>query len=303
MGYDVEVNRKGEIKMEIQSGNKTGDIGVWLSIIAYLGLSAVKLFVGYHTNSEALMADGWNNTTDIFASVAVLIGLRISRKPADRNHRYGHFRAETISALVASFIMMTVGLQVIYHAVISATSHTTQAPDIASAWTAAAAGVIMYMVYRYNKRLAAQTNSSALKAAAKDNLSDSWVSAGALVGIIGAQFGLHWLDPVAAGIVGVLICRTAWDIFRDASHALTDGFDYDQLRRLRQTVESTHGVQNVKDIRARILGNNVLVDITIEVSRGLNVVESHDISDRIESRMRDEHQIGHVHIHVEPARK
>jgi cation diffusion facilitator family transporter len=294
---------RGFSKMEIQSNRKTGDIGVWLSIIAYLGLSAVKLFVGHRTNSEALMADGWNNTTDIFASIAVLIGLTISRKPADRDHRYGHFRAETISALIASFIMVSVGLQVIYHAAISAMSHSNDMPKIASAWTAAASSLVMYLVYRYNKRLAAATNSSALHAAAKDNLSDSWVSAGAVVGIIGAQLGLPWLDPIAAAVVGVLICKTAWDIFRDASHALTDGFDYDELRRLRKTVELTPGVQTVKDIRARFMGNNVMVDVTIEVNHRLTIVESHDISDRIESRMRDEHQVGHVHVHMEPARK
>jgi cation diffusion facilitator family transporter len=288
--------------MEIHSDTKRGEKGVWLSIAAYLCLSAFKLVVGYMTNSEALKADGWNNTTDIFASTAVLIGLIISRKPADHDHRYGHFRAETIAALIASFIMVSVGLQVLYGAIRSLFAASPTVPNLMAAGTAGISAGIMYAVYRYNKHLAEKTQSGALNAAAQDNRSDALVSVGALVGIMGAQFGVHWLDPLAAVLVGGIICKTAWDIFKDASNALTDGFDYDKLRRFRRTVELTPGVHSVKDIRARAHGNNILVDVVIEVNRKLTVVESHDISENIESRMMDEHQIEHVHIHVEPSK-
>ena len=96
---------------------KEGEKGAWISIAAYLILSAVKLGAGYWFLSDALVADGFNNLTDIIASTAVLIGLKISQKPPDQDHPYGHFRAETIAALVASFIMASVGLQVLIGAV------------------------------------------------------------------------------------------------------------------------------------------------------------------------------------------
>ena len=85
--------------------------GAWISIAAYLVLSSFKIFCGYLFASSALLADGFNNLTDIVASLAVLIGLRISQKPPDSDHAYGHLRAETIAALVASFIMAVVGIQ------------------------------------------------------------------------------------------------------------------------------------------------------------------------------------------------
>lgn len=100
--------------MERYDELKKGETGAWVSIIAYLVLSAVKLAVGLAFHSEALRADGLNNTTDIIASLAVLIGLRISQKPPDEDHPYGHFRAETIASMIASFIMMVVGLEVLY---------------------------------------------------------------------------------------------------------------------------------------------------------------------------------------------
>ncbi|RKI98411.1 cation transporter, partial [Butyricicoccus sp. 1XD8-22] len=169
------------------------------------------------SNSAALRADGLNNATDIVASIAVLIGLRFSQKPADDNHPYGHWKAEMIATLVASFIMMVVGLQVLFEAVSSVFAENQESPDMISALTAVFSSGIMYLVYRYNLKLGRKINSQAVTAAAKDNLSDAWVSIGAAIGIIGSQFGLPWLDSLTAVIVGLLICKTAWDIFRDAS--------------------------------------------------------------------------------------
>jgi len=281
---------------EIREGEK----GAWVSIIAYVCLSALKLFIGFAAGSEALLADGLNNTTDIIASFAVLIGLKISRRPPDHDHKYGHFRAETVAALVASFIMIAVGAQVLYQAVQKFFEPTIGTPNMIAAWTALFCAVVMMFVYRYNIRLARRINSRAITAAAQDNRSDAIVSIGAFVGIVGSQFGLPWLDPLAATLVGLIIVKTAWDIFKDASHALTDGFDEQELVKIKQTVADTPGVESIKDIKARVLGNNVLVDVTIQVNGYLNVVESHDISEEIEDRMLTEHKISHIHVHIEP---
>lgn len=279
---------------------KQGEKGAWLSIIAYICLSALKLAIGYSTNSEALSADGLNNATDIIASIAVLVGLKISRKPPDRNHRYGHYRAETVAALIASFIMFAVGLQVLYQAVMKFRVPSMESPDRIAAWTAVLCAIVMYFVYLYNVRLARKINSNALMAAAQDNRSDAFVSIGAFIGIVGSQFGLPWLDPLTALLVGVIICKTAWDIFRDSSHALTDGFDDEELQIIRQTIRDIPGVEKIIDIKARIHGNKKLVDVTIGVDRELNVSESHDITEHIENRIYELYNISHVHIHIEP---
>jgi cation diffusion facilitator family transporter len=281
---------------EIREGEK----GAWVSIIAYICLSALKLLIGHASGSEALLADGLNNTTDIIASFAILIGLKISRRPPDRNHRYGHFRAETVSALVASFIMIAVGLQVLYQSVMKFFEPSIGTPDMIAAWIALFCAVVMMFVYRYNIRLAKKINSNAMMAAAQDNRSDAFVSIGAFIGIIGSQFGLPWLDPLTATIVGLIICKTAWDIFKDSTHALTDGFDEKELVEIKKTIAETPGVESIKDIKARVLGNNVLVDVVIDVNGELNVVESHEITENIEERVMDKHKITHVHVHIEP---
>ena len=104
---------RGGNKLELYTNLRQGEKGAWLSIGTYLLLSSTKLTIGYIGTSEALKADGLNNTTDIIASIAVLIGLRIAQRPPDSNHQYGHLRAETVASLVASFIMLVVGLQVL----------------------------------------------------------------------------------------------------------------------------------------------------------------------------------------------
>ncbi|WP_150273792.1 cation diffusion facilitator family transporter [Paenibacillus tepidiphilus] len=286
--------------METYSEIKQSEKGAWLSLAAYIALSVLKLLVAVAAGSQALLADGLNNSTDIIASVAILIGLNISRRPPDSNHGYGHFRAETVASLVASFIMIAVGLQVLYQGIHKFIEPELQTPDLTAAWTALFAAAVMFGVYVYNIRLARKLRSNAIEAVAQDNRSDALVSIGAFVGILGAQFGLPWLDPLTGTIVGLLICKTAWNIFRKATHDLTDGFDAGELELMKATVAEVKGVELIKDMKARIHGNNVLVDTTVLVDSRLNVVQSHDITEAIEDQLRDRHHVSNVLVHIEP---
>ncbi|MBP1968957.1 cation diffusion facilitator family transporter [Virgibacillus natechei] len=279
---------------------KKGEKGAWVSIITYLVLAVVKLVVANIGNSDALRADGLNNATDVIAAVAVLIGLKISRKPPDEDHHYGHYRAETIASLFAAFIMVLIGIQVIISSFQQVASLESVKPDMLTAWVAIGSAIIMFFVYMYNLKLAKKVQSGALYAAAQDNRADALVSIGAFIGIIGAQFGLFWLDPLAGLLVGIIICNTAWDIFKDATHTLTDGFDEKLLEEIRTSITKDPDVKKVVDVKGRIHGNQSVVDITILVDPHLNVQESHDITDRIENYLATKHTIMYAHIHIEP---
>lgn len=279
---------------------KLAERGARISIIAYIVLAFLKVGVGYISGSKALTADGLNNTTDILASLAVLIGLKISRKPADDDHLYGHFRAETIASLIASLIMIAVGINVLYKAIYDIIFFEAEAPDLIAAIVGIVCAVIIYIVYRYNKKIAIKINSSGLMAAAKDNLSDAWVSIGTAVGIFASQFGLPWIDPLVAVIVAVLIINTGWSIFKEASHDLTDGFNKEELDNIAQSIKKVSEVKKVKDIRGRVHGNNIFLDVIVRVSPELSVVEGHNITEEIEEKLRNEFNITEVVVHVEP---
>ena len=287
--------------MELYDNLKRGERGAWISIGAYLVLAAIKLAVGFFTGSEALKADGLNNTTDVIASVAVLIGLKVSRKPPDHDHHYGHMRAESIASFAAAFIMTAVAFQVLIQAgTILLEGGQNEPPSLLAAWVALGSAVIMFKVYRYNIQLSQKVKSSSLFAAAQDNRSDALVSIGAAVGIIGSVLGISWLDPLAAFIVGGIILKTAIGIFKDAIHTLTDGFSLDEANDITQSVEETPGVRSIVDIKGRTHGNLTFIDLTIKVDPDLNVVESHDISEEIETSIKNTRPYTQVHVHIEP---
>jgi len=279
---------------------KLGERGAIISIIAYICLSILKLVIGYVSDSDALQADGLNNTTDIIASIAVLVGLKISQRPPDKNHRYGHWKSETIASMVASFIMVAVGIQVLMEASTSIFQGTKESPNIMAAYVGVFSAFVMYFVYRYNKNLAQKIHSKSLMAAAKDNISDAWVSIGAAIGIFGSQLNMPWLDSVTAIAVGLLICKTAWDIFRVTSLELSDGFDEDKIHLYYDVIKELDGVKGVKEIKGRNYGNNEVLDVVILVNSTLGIKEAHDIATFVEKVMTNEHGVYDVHVHVEP---
>ncbi|MFE8696589.1 cation diffusion facilitator family transporter [Cytobacillus sp. FJAT-53684] len=279
---------------------KLGERGAIISILAYICLSIIKLVIAYSSGSAALKADGLNNTTDIIASIAVLIGLKLSQRPPDKDHRYGHWKSETIASMVASFIMVAVGLEVLIDATTSIFQGEKETPDIMAAYVGIFSALIMYVVYLYNNRLAKKINSKAVMAAAKDNLSDAWVSIGTAVGILGSQLKMPWLDTVTAIIVGLLICKTAWDIFKQASHELSDGFDEGKIQLYQDVIQKVDGVKGIKEIKGRNYGNNEVIDVVILVNSTLDIKKAHDIATHVEKVMMNEYGVYDVHVHVEP---
>ncbi|WP_227395848.1 cation diffusion facilitator family transporter [Jeotgalibacillus aurantiacus] len=287
--------------MDLYDNLKKGERGAWISIGAYLVLSAIKLIVGTLTGSEALRADGLNNSTDVIASIAVLIGLRISRRPPDKNHHYGHLRAESIASFAAAFIMTAVAVQVLVQAgSLLLQGGATEPPSLLAAWTAIGSAIVMFGVYAYNLRLSKAIKSSSLFAAAQDNRSDALVSIGAAIGIFGSVFGVLWLDPLAALIVGLIILKTAIGIFRDAIHTLTDGFDQEEVQDITLNVSDIPGVRSIEEIKGRTHGNMMFIDLTIKVNPELNVIESHDITEEIEASLKERHPHTEVLVHIEP---
>ena len=279
---------------------KQAERGAWLSIITYLLLATVKIIFAQLTHSQALRADGLNNATDVIASISILIGMKISRKPPDHNHHYGHFRAELIASLIASFIMVTVGLQVILNSIQFVWHQQTFEPSLLAGWVALASAGLMFAVYFFNKKLSQKINSQSLYAASQDNKADALVSLAAFIGILGAQFGMPWLDPVAGIFVGILIVYTAWKIFRDASVTLTDGFEVESVTEIRAFIEKDPDIRRVQDLKGRHDGNRIYLDLILYVDPDMTIEHAHKITDRIERALEIEFNTDQTHIHLEP---
>jgi len=283
----------------MESNLKRAQKGAYLSLFTYIILSAVKFTAGVQFNSAALRADAFNNMTDILVSVAVLVGLKISLKPADRNHPYGHMKSENISTLLVSFIIMFVGLQVIMDNFPKLAAGEYTKPDSLTLWISFISGFIMLLVYLYNNNLAKKTKSSSLKSAAIDNLSDGMVSIGTGIGLIFTQIGYPIADPILALILGALIVWTGFKICKDAIFTLSDGFHEEDLEFYINDVMKIDGVKGVSSVKGRYHGDSVFLDVTIFVDRTITLDEAHDICDKVERSLADE-GVYSSYVHPEP---
>src|SRR5699024_4672339 len=285
----------------INKNIKKARLGAVLSIVTYIFLTLVKITFGFLDQSDALIADGLNNFTDVIGSTALFIGLTIALIPRDDNHTYGHYRAELIAALIASFIMFAVGIQVIIQTVIKFINNDYAEPSTTSLYISIFSMIIMLIVAFINFRLATKVNSVALKAASFDNLQDGLVSLGAAIGIIGVLIGFETLDTIASFLIGILIIYTAVIIFKEPATTLTDGFNSKTLKEMEEIVQNVSGVIDVVDIKGRSHGFIYFVDVTVTVNPKLNVVEGHKITERIERAMSDAFGDTETIVHIEPA--
>ena len=279
---------------------KLAQRGAYLSLIIYIILSIAKFFVGTIYDSAAVRADSLNNMTDIIVSIAVIVGLKISIKFSDSNYPSGHLKSENIATLLVSFVIMFVGIQVVIENLprIFIKEHPT--PNIITIYVSMISGIIMFIVYYINQRLAKYTNSSSLNSAAKDNLSDALVSIGTAIGLIFTQIGMPIVDTILATILGLLIIYTGFGIFKESIFALSDGFNECELTAFKNYILEVDDVIDVQSIKGRYYGSSIFVDVTIVVESNLTLEEAHHICDAVEQHMHNK-GVSSIYVHPEPA--
>ncbi|MGT2665793.1 cation diffusion facilitator family transporter [Streptococcus rifensis] len=280
---------------------KIAERGALIGIAAYILLSIAKLTAGNLYNSSALIADGFNNMSDILANLAVLIGLRLARRPADTDHKFGHWKIEDLASLITSFLMFAVGFDVLWDTVQKIVNQETSPVDPIGALVGIISAIIMFAVYLYNSRLATKVNSKALKAAAKDNLTDALISTGTAIAIFASSFDFPIVDKLVAIVITILILKTAYGIFMESYFTLSDGFDEQLLDKYSEDILKLPKISAVKAIRGRTYGSNIYLDVVLEMHPDLSVYESHDVTEQVENLLKMKYQVFDVDIHVEPA--
>ena len=196
--------------------------------------------------------------------------------------------------------MLFIGIEVVRNAFQAFLNPVMEAPSLIASIVGFFSGVIMIGVYFYNKNLAARIQSLGLKATAKDNLSDAMTSFLTALAVLFASLGLHWLDNIMAFVVGLLIVRTAVEVFNESAFQLTDGFDQTELDNYIPVILRHPEVKDICEIKARRYGSNVYIDLTVCMDKDLSVYKSHQITEYIEKELYDEFAISFIDIHVEP---
>ena len=276
----------------------------YFSIVGNTCLAIIKGIAGYFGNSYALIADAIESTTDIFSSFLVLFGIKYSNRPADKNHPYGHGRAEPlITFLVVGFLIASAVL-IAHDSIINIrTPHS-----LPKSWTLFVLGAIIIwkeISFRLVFKRGKETNSSSLKADAWHHRSDAIISVAAFIGISIALFlgkGYESADDWAALFASGFIIYNSYLILRPALGEIMDEHVYDDLiETIRQVSLKVEGVIDTEKCFIRKSGMIYHVDLHATVNANISVKEGHEIAHILKDTLRLEiPELGHVLIHIEP---
>jgi cation diffusion facilitator family transporter len=272
------------------------------SIAASAGLAAAKAVIGLLTGSLAILSEAGHSLIDLSATVLTYFAVRVSGRPADAEHQYGHGKIESVTALAETALLFVLTAVVIFEAtqrLIGAQAHAVEATAAAFVIIVGSIAVDFFRA-RTLKRVAKATSSEALEADALHFGSDMWSSVAVLIGLCGVALGYPWADAAAAIVVAVFICIAGWRLGRRTINTLTDTAPAGVSERVAAIARLEPGVVAVERVRARPAGAVLFVDLGIGVSRTLPLARVAAITERLSRDIRAELPNAEVTITTKP---
>lgn len=275
------------------------------SIIFNSILSGFKLFAGIISNSSAMVSDAVHSASDVFSTIIVMIGVNISSKEADDEHQYGHERFECVAGIILSCILFAtgVGIGIIgIKRIFGVTNENLEMPGMLALVAAIISIIIKEGMYWYTRFYAKKINSSALMADAWHHRSDAMSSVGSFIGIFGARIGFPMLDPIASLVICLFIIKASCDIFKDSMDKMIDkSCDSDIINKMKDIVKSQDGVCDIDDMKTRMFGSKIYLDVEISVKGSISLEEAHQIAQAVHDKIEGEFPlVKHCMVHVNP---
>ncbi|MBR3711278.1 MAG: cation transporter [Bacteroidales bacterium] len=272
-------------------------------------LLVFKFVAGIVGRSSAMVADALHSLSDFVTDIIVLVFVKISNKPQDKSHDYGHGKYETLALTIIGVALMAVAIGIIVKGALKiaawAQGEVLEAPEMLAFWAAIVSIVLKEGVYRYSIIKARKLNSKAVEANAWHHRSDALSSIGTAVGIGGAIFlGERWtiLDPIASVVVGGFIVKVAFDLLKNGIGDLMEqSLPNTVEEEILQLAASVPGVTKPHDLRTRRIGNHYAIELHILMDGNLTLKEAHDKASEVEDLLRQHYgEETHVAVHVEP---
>ena len=297
--FSIDNNLEEDLKMD---GYKLGKKVSVYTIIVNVVLSVFKIIAGFWGHSSAMIADGIHTASDVVTTVMVILGLTIASKEADTEHPYGHEKFESAIAKLISILLFATGLYIGYEAIKVLVRGEFSQPGWIAVIAAALSIVVKEGMYWYTIITARKIQSISMEADAWHHRSDAFSSIGTFLGILGARFGLVFLDPVAAIIVSVFVMKVGVDLYLKSMDELVDkSTDSKTLEEIKFFTLSVEGVEEIGDLKTRVFGNKIYVDLEISVDRNLSVEKGHSIAENVHNSIENNIlNVKHCMVHVEP---
>lgn len=276
-----------------------------VSIIGNVILSLLKLFAGVVANSAAMVSDAIHSASDVFSSIVVIIGVKLSAKDSDEEHPYGHERMESVAAVVLSVVLAITGLFIGHEAIEKLTSgvyEELKMPGVLAAMAAIISIVCKEAMYWYTRHYAKMLDSGALMADAWHHRSDALSSIGSLIGIVGARMGYKWLDPLASLVICIFILKAALDIFMDAMKKMVDHSCSKEVSdAITECAKKHPDALGIAGIQTREFGNKIYVDLEVFADGNISLKRSNEIAEQIHDSIESEFsKVKHIAVAMKP---
>ncbi len=287
--------------------NENAELATRVSFVTMAGnifLTLFKLFAGLFSHSSAMVSDAVHSASDVFSTIIVIIGIKISGKTSDEGHQYGHERFECVAAILLSVMLAITGVLIGVSGIKSIFSERENIliPRNLALCAAVVSIISKEIMFRYTEHAAKKINSGALMADAWHHRSDALSSIGSFVGILGAKIGFPFLDPLAGVIICVFIVKVAAEIFIDAMEKMTDrAAPSEMVLKIRELVQNEAGVIAIDDLKTRKFGDKIYIDLEISADGNISLTDAHGIAERVHDRIeREIPLVKHCMVHINP---
>lgn len=287
-----------------KKSNKAVNLGLFSNIL----LSILKTVFGIIGFSSALTADGINSVSDVIYYVVVKIFIKLSSKPPDEEHPYGHTQLETIAAIIVGSFIITTALAIFWNSISAVFDLLTgnsdfTGPHFIALWVALLTVLIKIILTLWTFKLGKVTNNAAVLALAQDHRNDILAASAAVLGILLGKLGMIWVDPLAGAFVSVIIFQTGIVIIRESSEDLMDAVPGKALcNKIEEVLSPIDEVIIIEELHAHRFGPYFVINITIGIEETLNIKEGDSIATRVEDIIMEKlDYIRKVYVHYHPA--
>jgi len=277
----------------------------WLGLVINVALAGAKIFGGWFFGSQAILADGLHSLSDLVSDVAVLAGLRVSERPADGSHPWGHRRVSTIVAMFVGALLLVLGCAIVYNAILSYHVKHEQLTSLVPLSLALVTIPLKEMLFHLTRRVGRLAGDVSLVANAWHHRSDAFSSIAAAAGLtvvaVGGQ-GWSFMDELTALVLSAFLIVAAGQIMWTAANELIDRAPSRAIiDAIEGAIRDTSGVRGHHAVRARQIGGKVTMDVHVLVDPSLTVRQGHDIASAVQERVKEaDGNIVDVNVHVEP---
>lgn len=278
----VAVKAEEEVVKEMDEAIKAGKI----SVIFNLLFSIFKGFAGFFAGSIALLADALHSLIDVFGSLLVWAGIKVASKPADSEHPYGHFKAESLAELGVGIIIILSSVLIIKEAIEKLFYFSTIRFEYYAALTALASAFGNEILARYKISTGKKTKSSALIAEGKHSRADVLSSLSVFAGLIFVKVGYQWADPLIAILISVMILQMGFKILRDSADSLLDRTDRELAEEISNIVQHIEGVESVKKVRTRGTLNAKIAEVEFNLKPWISTETIEELQEKISSTIK-----------------